>query len=228
MEPVFEFPGEDEHFEFPLKCLFNHKLRVRCGLNVTKMDSEQNLATERSSKPTLLMLAFVAFSTFFIALSIRRIVFQGLLETPSFEVSHYDAGAGDFGLIVQFIAAMPTVVLAVAWLCFGTRGKPIAFVVAALVPLLLAVTARGLQRYAPGYTKKGFETLEALQSGGHTLTASDVRAKLGEPLMRRTRDDGVQHWMYSYMPSCGYGWDKKHVVTDASGRVLDIYSTSEP
>src|SRR5262245_26315544 len=27
-------------------------------------------------------------------------------------------------------------------------------------------------------------------------------------------DPGRTRWMYSYMPSCGFGWDKKHVYFD--------------
>jgi hypothetical protein len=34
--------------------------------------------------------------------------------------------------------------------------------------------------------------------------------------------------MYSYMPSCGFGWDKKHVFFDEAGRVTQIYTMSEP
>jgi len=177
--------------------------------------------------PIGLRISLVSVGVCFVAFSVWRIIFRGLLETPSFDVDHFDAGAGDGGLLLQIGLGFFTFVLAVSWLIFGIGDMRFALILAGLAPVLLFVTTRGLQRFAPGYTDKAFESLGSLHLKGRLLAESDIRASLGEPLMHRSRRGG-QHWMYSYMPSCGFGWDKKHVFFDEAGRVTQIYTMSEP
>jgi hypothetical protein len=159
-----------------------------------------------------------------------RVVFQGLLEKPSFEAPHLDAGAGDWGLVAQFFMAVLTVISALVWSFVELywRRKVLVVGLAIATAAFLVFTARGLQRFAPGFSEAAFQRLQASHNSGSFLVSADVIAKLGEPLMRQELPIGGESWLYSYMPSCGFGWDKKYLRLDATGRVVDIFTNNEP
>src|SRR6266568_9375687 len=90
----------------------------------------------------------------FLALTLWRTIVHGFMETPSFEAAHLDAGAGDFGLIVEFFMAVATFLLAAVWFFVerGRRAKVSAVVLALVTPALFAFSARGLQRFGADYS----------------------------------------------------------------------------
>jgi hypothetical protein len=166
----------------------------------------------------------------FLGITVWRTVFQGLLEKPSFNVPHRDAGAGDLGLIVQCCAGCLVILSAVAF-CFVEqrwRRRIIAFGLVFVVPSLFLFSARGMQRFGPGFSEKAFLQLEAAHRSGTALTALEVTAALGQPLTREKLSKGGERWLYSYMPSCGFGWDKRDVFLDANEHVADFFALSEP
>jgi hypothetical protein len=172
-------------------------------------------------------------SLVFLVYSAWRILLHGILEIPSFEAPHLEAGAGGLGLLCQGFLAVLSTLACVIW-CFiegNRRLRLSAVVLAASAPWILYVTARGLQRFAPGFSEEAFSDLEALHNSGHPLQISDVVAKIGEPLIAYQASDdskGQVRWLYSYMPSCGFGWDKKYVWSDSEGLVTHIYTMEEP
>jgi hypothetical protein len=171
-------------------------------------------------------------STFFVFLAYSgwRIIFSGVMEEASFDVEHRAAGAGDLGLVAQLVGMLATMVLAFAWL-WTERRRGLKWVAACLLvisPVIFYFTARGLQRFPPTYSEGAFQKLCQRFREDIPLRAEDVIAELGAPLMKRKLPDGNSQWSYSYMPSCGFGWDKKNVFVDSSGRVIEIYSFSEP
>src|SRR5262245_7798633 len=108
----------------------------------------------------------------FVAITACRTVFQGLLEKPSFSAPHLDAGAGDLGLIVQLCAGCLVILTAVAF-CFiepRWRRKIIAPGLMIVVPGLFLLTARGMQRFAPGFSESAFRRLQTAQNSGTVLT----------------------------------------------------------
>jgi hypothetical protein len=166
----------------------------------------------------------------FVAITAWRTVFQGVLEKPSFTAAHLDAGAGDLGLIVQFCAGCLVILSAVAFCFVESRWRPknIALGLLIVVPGLFLFTARGMQRFAPGFSESAFRRLQTAQNSGTVLTDLAITATLGQPLMRQKLSEGGERWLYSYMPSCGYGWDKRYVFLDAKGKVTDIFAFDEP
>ena len=153
-------------------------------------------------KRTPRILALSSFAGF-IVLTLWRGIAHGVMEKPSFEVSHLEAGAGDTGLIIQFFMAILTVGFAAFWFFSEPRSKwmIVAIVMALVTSALFLFCARGLQRFAPQYSEAGFQRLIASHQSGKSLQTDDVVAVLGEPLMRRRNTDGGETWLYSYMPS---------------------------
>ncbi|HOW80592.1 MAG TPA: hypothetical protein PK406_14200, partial [Verrucomicrobiota bacterium] len=135
-----------------------------------------------------------------------------------------------WGLLAQLFLGILTVVCVVVWAFVEphwTRkllGAGLVVVTAAL----FVVCARGLQRFAPGFSESAFEQLQISHHSGSGLVSAEVTARLGEPLIRHRLPGGGETWLYSYMPSCGFGWDKKYVSVDAAGRVTDIFTNHEP
>jgi hypothetical protein len=167
----------------------------------------------------------------FLALTLWRLLFQGALEKTSLAATHLDAGAGDWGLVVQFVMAIFAAISAVA-LAFiepqWTR-KTSALVIVLVAPALFIFTARGMQRFGPaGFSESTFVKLAASYRSGSVLKANDVTHLLGEPLIREKLADGCERWLYTYMPSCGFVWDKRYVFFDRSGQVKDVFAFDEP
>jgi hypothetical protein len=127
--------------------------------------------------------------TAFILFTLWRGIVHGVMEQPSFEVSHLDAGAGDSGLLVQFVLAIFTLVFVAFWFFTESRskGRIAPFAMAAVIPALFLVCARGLQRFAPQYSEAGFQQLIASQQSGKSLRKEDVVGVLGDALIQRTR-----------------------------------------
>ena len=174
------------------------------------------------------ILALSSFAGFFVLTVWRGI--HGIMEKPSFDVSHLEAGAGDAGLIIQFFAGILAFGFAAFWFFCESRGawKIVAVVMALVTPTLFLFCARGLQRFAPQYSEAGFQGLILARHSGKSLYTGDVVAVLGEPLMRRRDTDGGETWLYSYMPSCGFGWDKKYVSIDRAGQITSMFTAIEP
>jgi hypothetical protein len=175
------------------------------------------------------ILALSSFAGFFV-LTLWRGIVHGIIEEPSFDVSHLEAGAGDTGLIVQFFIAILAFGFAALWFFSEPRGawKMAAILMALVTPILFLFCSRGLQRFAPRYSEAGFQRLIVAQHSGKNLYTNDVVAALGEPLMRRKDTSGGETWLYSYMPSCGFGWDKKYVSIDTAGQITEIFTAIEP
>jgi hypothetical protein len=166
----------------------------------------------------------------FVGITVWRTVFQGVLEKPSFAAPHLDAGAGDLGLIVQCCAGCLVILSAIAFCIVEPRWrrKIAALGLVLVVPGLFLFSARGMQRFAPGFSENTFRRLQTAQSSGAALTDVEITAALGQPLMRQKFSEGGERWLYSYMPSCGFGWDKRYVFLDAKGTVTDIFAFDEP
>ncbi|MGI8965115.1 MAG: hypothetical protein ACR2H1_03390, partial [Limisphaerales bacterium] len=126
----------------------------------------------RRSLRTLVMCIFWGF----IGLTLWRVVVQGVMEKPSFDAPHLEAGAGDWGLIVQFLIAAFAFLFAALWFFIEPRWsrKAQALGLAIVTPILFAFSVRGLQRFAPGYSEAAFQRLAASHHSQNVLQFADV------------------------------------------------------
>src|SRR5947199_9808797 len=93
-------------------------------------------------------ILLVSLLCIFLGITVWRTVFQGLLEKPSFNVPHRDAGAGDLGLILQWylgsLVILSAAVLSFVVLRWGRQSVAVGSVLAAHG--LFLFSARGMHR----------------------------------------------------------------------------------
>lgn len=175
-----------------------------------------------------------------IALAVTLVVFgittawamtvTGIFEPSNIDVEHFEAGAGNDLLLLRFCLVLVASGLAILWALhrgsIATRFKRAAVVPSAFLILVWSVSS--LDRFAPGYSEKKF--LEVLQAhrNGQLLTLADVTARLGSPLATASRPGGRMIWSYTYTPSGGFGWDKRILIFDARGALVEAWHFDEP
>jgi hypothetical protein len=173
--------------------------------------------------------AALVTSVLFLALTAWSVTVTGLLEPARFDVSHFDAGAGDELLLVRGALALGTTVLLIP-LAFLLRDRRSRWSVAALIPLVLPVfvwSCVGIERWALGYSERAFDTVLDRYLAKRTVTVDEVVANLGPPLFTAPQRSGETVWSYSYMPSGGLGWHKR-ILWVQGGAVTYMYTLDEP
>ncbi|HZU87095.1 MAG TPA: hypothetical protein VFF78_06405 [Anaerolineaceae bacterium] len=163
-------------------------------------------------------------------------IFQAqLFETPSIMVDHFAAGAGSIWLFI-----LPVFTLLMSILPFAVWPPPartvglILRIAATILPLVITYALiSGLQRYAPHYDEKQFIQLITEFDKGSNFTQQEVQARLGEPLSRekiKHEMDSVdrEYWSFTYMPSTGFGWNKRIIIFSTRGFMIDYDNMDEP
>ncbi len=165
----------------------------------------------------------------FFGVTLWFITARGVLEPARLDADHFDAGAGDDWLLVRAGLALGSAIL--LGIMAGRPGSRRVRLVAALCALLTVPvfiwSCLGLQRWAPQYSEQSFQELLDRHRGGEALDTRDVVTTLGQPLFTGSHPGGTVVWSYSYMPSAGFGWDKRILWFD-NDRVSYLYSLDEP
>lgn len=180
----------------------------------------------RDVVPLVLVAALAVVSAF-------DLTVHGIFEPASSFVAHLDAGAGSTLLLVRgglALAAMLALVIS------ALPAQPVIqrlsrLFAGACVLFVFWYSAVGVQRFSDRYDEAAFMGLAHRHHRGEALTSADFREAVGEPIVIEsgTREGKTYFvWLYSYMPSCGFGWNKRVVLLDDRGRVTSINTTDEP
>ena len=175
------------------------------------MTSPDRLQTARRSFELFTLLCVL----FYGAATVWNVTVQGFWEPASLDVTHLEAGAGGNIMLARLI---------LAFLTFGTLlvlqffPRPLyqrllfGLLALAVFPVFIWPFS-SMQRWAPGYSEPAFSVLRHRWEARERLTTDEVIASVGSPLLTRQNPDGTVLWSYSYMPSGGFGWDKRFVVS---------------
>jgi hypothetical protein len=122
------------------------------------------------------------------------------------------------------------------WLPFSRKPKAIVPKIGALIliPVIFVFSAVGLERVSAGYNEQTFSNLVDAFRKGESVNVAQVQARLGKPLV-----SGVQiillanrphhsAWLYTYMPSCGFGWKVRVIYFNAQSQMIDYLRMDEP
>lgn len=174
-----------------------------------------------------LVLAVCVTSILFCALTIWGATVRGIYEKPNLD--NFIAGAGDGWLLLRGALALTTAALLLALLFVPQRWylRPLLIVGAVLVIWIFGWSCESLQRWAPGYSEAKFLALKSRFDSHQSLTTNDFLNALGPPIVTGHRATGELLWSYSFMPSSGFGWDKR-IVYSRDGEVTEVQHFSEP
>jgi hypothetical protein len=161
--------------------------------------------------------------------TIWSVTVRGVFERAQLDVSHFDAGAGDWFLLVRGGLAIITTLLLGVLIFFRQSwiSRMLLAVTALLVLPVFLWSCLGLERWAEGYTDSSFAVLSQQHSDGQPLTAQEVLTALGHPVFTGRRPTGETVWSYSYMPSSGFGWHKR-IFWLRDDAITRVYSLNEP
>ena len=162
-------------------------------------------------------------------LTLYSTMVTGIFEPESFDVAHFDAGAGNDLLLLRGFLTL-TLILLFAYRFFsldGLANRLASLLLVLTVTLTFYGSCRWIERWAPEYSEQDFMELWEMDRAGEELTTKDVQARLGKPLFVKRTALGIEIWSYSYMPSGGFGWDKR-IVRFFDGRVTSMYAIDEP
>ena len=153
-------------------------------------------------------------SALFLAVTVWSVTVTGALEPSAVHVDHFIAGAGNGLLLLRGALAMAAVLL-MTLATFQAKSAASRLSFAGIALLVLPVflwSCVGLERWAPGYSETAFSALLERHHSGVAISKHEVIATLGPPLASGTYETGETVWSYSYMPSGGFGWNKRIVV----------------
>ncbi len=184
----------------------------------------------------VIAIAAITSVTLFILLTLWEVTVNGMFEVPNLNADHFVAGAGGLSIRVRFWLGLASVVSLLTWLPFRFKLKPTLLKIGAavLVIVIFAWSALGLERFSRNYSEDQFSAIVNRFSSGELVGTDQVRQKLGEPLVSAKQDILVkarpheEAWLYSYMPSCGYGWQKRVIYFDSQGKMTDYLCMDEP
>ena len=169
-------------------------------------------------------------ATLFLAVVLWQATAHGWWEPASLDVPYLDAGAGDEFLMIRlFLGVILIVALVVGQFLSRPLSQRMLLALAALsVFVILGWSITGFQRWAPGYSESAFDAVyDRFYTAREPLTLDQVQVAICPPLVARLLPDGRLLWSYTYMPSGGYGWDKRFVYS-RDGTVIEMTRHGEP
>jgi len=184
----------------------------------------------------LLALATLLITVTYLVLTFYELIFHGWCENADVNAPHFSIGAGNGTLKVRYNFCVAAVVSLCVWTCFTIKVRVMLakVLVAVSCILLYYYTAYGLERISPTFDIDAFNDIEYRYWKGQTITVTEVSSRLGAPLAKgcqnSCQEEFGEHelWLYSYMPSCGFGWVIYGVYMDKQGKVLHVYRMKEP
>lgn len=165
----------------------------------------------------------------FLAVTVWSVTVTGVLEPSAVHVDHFIAGAGNGLLLLRgAFAAAAGLLLTIAAFQAKSAASKLSFAGLALLVLPAFLwSCVGMERWAPGYSDAAFGALLDRHRAGLAISKQEVIATLGPPLASGTYETGETVWTYSYMPSGGFGWNKR-IVAIRGDVVAYAYRMDEP
>jgi len=169
-------------------------------------------------------------------LTIWDVTINGFFESPSLNATHFIAGAGKTSLLVRYGLAAISVLSLMIWILLQRELKSglAKIVIAIVVVTSLMWSTDGLERFADDYREDRFDEIVEQFNSGKSLQSDQVQEILGTPLIIGRQDILIEHrphaeaWLYSYMPSCGFGWQKRVIYFNTDNVMVDYLSMNEP
>ncbi len=186
-------------------------------------------------QPEMMKKITLTFVLSFLGVSLYDILLNGWFEPPSLNVAHFVAGAGGITLIIRFVLCILAVGALGAWSI--ARQTPLRrlskLALAVTLPAMFYYTVYGIQRFAKEFREDTFGKIVSSFHDKEHIDARTVMSALGEPLVKETQTIIEVHrdqvgWLYSYMPSSGFGWNKRVLYFDKGGRLVDYNRMDEP
>ena len=178
------------------------------------------------SKSILILFSFLFFYNFFI---------NGIFEKPSLNVNHFVSGAGGIIMLSCFFLGGLSVLILIVRSFFPQKfpHRMIKWSAALLIPFALNYSVFHMQRFSPNYSEAIFNSIADAYQKHEQITKGEVLKKLGEPLVKGKQPiikihENQEGWLYSYMPSCGFGWNKRVLYFNEAGYLCDINRMDEP
>ena len=183
----------------------------------------------RASLTRLQWLAVMATAAFLVVTAFDVVV-NGFLEPSTLMPEHANAGAASPWLPLRATLAFVSAVCGIAALRTARPGAGFQSAFLSLaIGLVLVWSACGIDRSASSYDERAFMAFisDAVCSPG-TLTRHDALQRLGRPLLAGTVWGDTECWSYTYMPTAGFGWSKRMLFFDRSGKLVSWDIVDEP
>ena len=184
----------------------------------------------------IIAIAAITSVTAFSLLTLWDVTVNGILETPDLNVDHFVSGAGGLTILARYGLGLGSVVFLLIWLPLRIKLKPmiLKLCVAILVSTVFIWSAIGLERYSSDYSEEQFAEIVETFSTGKSITSERVLTDIGTPLVSGKQKILIESrphseaWLYSYMPSCGFGWKKRVLYFDSENQMVSYLSIDEP
>ena len=175
--------------------------------------------------------------TLFLVITLWDVTVNGIYEPVVINADHFNAGAGKGSLVTRSGLLVLSVLALLVWIPWPFNWKVIilklgsALLLGYFLVYIYGWSATGLERFSPGYDEQTYQEIVARFSEGEKITAEQISDLLGAPLVSGEQDNtgpGIDVWLYSYMPTCGFGWEKRVLCFDENKRMEGHFSHSEP
>ena len=165
----------------------------------------------------------------FLIITVWSVTVTGILEPAQVNVPHFAGGAGNMMLLFRVCLAFLVSFFLVLSLRYrkNNKFKFIVMVIAITTWLMFLFSCFGLERWSSGFSESEFDKLKDQYFAEERVTEAQVFKALGTPLCTGTNNTGDVIWSYSYMPSGGFGWNKR-IFWLRGGVVTYMYEHSEP
>ena len=180
--------------------------------------------THRVSRSLVItLLLYLVFLSILFPIARARII-----EQPTIQVDHFVAGAFSPLICIGYPLAFILCLLPVTLWPPAINRKGIALrIVGTIVPLILAVLVVNIQEQtAAGFNEQAYTEIITNYDLGTAITTEDVLDLLGEPLSKE-EINGRFIWSYTYMPSTGWGWNKRILSFDLNGNMVGYNNIEE-
>ena len=173
----------------------------------------------------------------FLVITLWDVTVNGVYEPAIINADHFEAGAGKGSFIVRSGFLVLSAMALLVWVSWPFNLKVIILKLSAVLLLgcflvyIYGWSATGLERFSPNYDELAYQEIVTRFDKGEKITAEQVRASLGSPLVSGEQDNtgpGKDVWLYSYMPTSGYGWQKRVIYFDETDRMEGHFSHHEP
>lgn len=184
----------------------------------------------------LISILACLFLALFLLITAWDVTAHGYFEPADLNTSHFIAGAGNASLLLRLMLGVASFIMFFVWLAFSRKPKVVIpkIVVLILVPLIFEFSANGLERFGVEYNEQTFNTIVDEFQKGEPIDTTQVQARLGTPLASGVQTILLQHrphhtaWLYTYMPSCGFGWHKRVIYFNTQQQMTDYLGMDEP
>ena len=176
----------------------------------------------------IIKLASIVAVSLFGLITLYDLLFNGWFEPASMNVWWWDVGAGTLTTTIRFFL-VPIVTLCLIIMAFLEKRFISRLCWLLVIPIVVATfiySTSGIERYSENFIDSSFrKIISDIVDNESTYTQEDILRLIGEPLVKENNN---RDWLYSYMPSSGWGWNKRSFHFDEYGDVDSWSCYSEP